>query len=158
MKPNILSLLVTNRFGVLTKVTMLFGRRGCNIHSLTVDTTHMPELSRITVTVYESDEKVVQIFKQLKKLEDVQEVILYRDSGFVEREIVLIKLNEGLRLEDFDFDGMNIYINKLPQSNGACIVEAMGASEDISDLINKIGQENIFKLSRSGCVALGLSQ
>lgn len=156
MKPSILSLLVKNRFGVLTKVTMLFGRRGCNIHSLTVDTTHNPRFSRITVVVYETDEKVVQIFKQLKKLEDVQEVLLFRETGFVEREIALLRLKKGIEIDRFSWNEDELHVKRLLQSNGFCIVEVMGSAEKVKELILAIGEENIDKLSRSGRVAMGL--
>lgn len=157
MKANILSLLVKNRFGVLTKVTMLFGGRGCNIHSLTVDITHNPDLSRITVTVLESDEKVVQIFKQLKKLEDVKEVTLFRDSGFIEREVMLLRLRQGASEEALlAQNDEGLQIRRLENTNGKNIYEVMGESDRVTDLILRLGEEHIEKLSRSGRVALGV--
>lgn len=158
MRPSILSVLVKNRFGVLTKVTMLFGRRGCNIHSLAVDITHTPKLSRITVTVYETDDKVEQIYKQLKKLEDVQEVLLFKEdeAGFVEREIALLKLKKGIDINAFDWDKEALFVKKLHESNGSCLVEVMGPAEHVKGLILEIGEENIDRLTRSGRVALGL--
>ncbi|MDR1821120.1 MAG: acetolactate synthase small subunit [Oscillospiraceae bacterium] len=76
MKERIFSIIVQNRFGVLAKVSSLFSRRGCNIRSLTVFETQEPGLSRMTIVFAEEDEKALQIYHQLGKLEDVKRVAL----------------------------------------------------------------------------------
>lgn len=78
---NTLNILVSNHFGVLTKVSSLFGRRGVNIDSLTVfPTREDPLMSRITVTALGQLEKIEQIRNQLEKLEDVKHVALATDD------------------------------------------------------------------------------
>ena len=157
LQANVLSLLVANRFGVLTKVTTLFGRRGCNIHSLTVDITHNPALSRVTVTVLESKEKVEQIYKQLKKLEDVKAVTLFRDGEFVEREVMLLELKPGVDARSLPVTGdEDLWVLPLKTPGETQIIEVMGTSDRVTQLILELGEARIEKLSRSGRVALGI--
>lgn len=157
MKANVLSLLVANRFGVLTKVTTLFGRRGCNIHSLTVDITHNPAYSRVTVTVLESQEKVKQIHKQLKKLEDVRKVTLFREGEFIEREVMLLELKPGIDARSLPVAGdEDLWILPLKTPGETQIMEVMGTSDRVTQLILELGEERIETLSRSGRVALGI--
>ena len=153
----VLSLLVANRFGVLTKVTTLFGCRGCNIRSLTVDITHNPEFSRITVTVMESENKVEQIYKQLKKLEDVKSVTLFHDGEFIEREVMLLELKPGININDYRFiEDDTLRIEKQNTTKNTQILEVIGTPNRVTQLIFEIGEGNIEKLSRSGRVALGI--
>jgi acetolactate synthase-1/3 small subunit len=147
LKKTTLSLLVTNRFGVLTKVATMFGRRGCNIHSLTVCPTHDPKRSHITVTLYDDDDKITQIRKQLMKLEDVKYVRL-TDENAVEREVALLHLAE---LPDMDCP---VYIKNQPLQDGTYIVEAMGRPEEIDALMQSIPLKSILAISRSGSSAL----
>lgn len=157
-RANVLSLLVTNRFGVLTKVTTLFGRRGCNIHSLAVDITHNPAFSRVTVTVLESQEKVEQIYKQLQKLEDVKAVTLFREGEFIEREVMLLELKPGVDaqgLSQSQDDDLRVITLKTPGE--VQIIEVMGTSDRVTQLILELGEDRIEKLSRSGRVALSIA-
>ena len=157
MEERVLSLLVANRAGVLTKVTTLFGCRGCNIRSLTVDITHDPKFSRITVTVQEDASKVEQIYKQLKKLEDVRSVTLFEKGEFIEREIMLLELKPGSGIEKFNVhEDAQLRIEKQYTSKRSQLIEVMGTSNRVTQLILEIGEENIEKLSRSGRVALGI--
>lgn len=81
MEKYTLILLVANRFGVLTKVTGVFGRRGCNIHTLTAAPTDGdPTRSRVVIEVLGEADKVRQIYNQLQKLEDVADVSLTAES------------------------------------------------------------------------------
>lgn len=82
MERNFLSLTVQDHFGVLAKVAALFGRRGCNIHSLTVSPVG-PGIACMRMTVYGQCEKVVQTYRQLHKLEDVISVHLMTDGNEV---------------------------------------------------------------------------
>lgn len=153
MDANVFSLSVVNRFGVLTKVTTLFGRRGCNIHSLAVDITHNPELSRITVIVLEPRHKVDQIYRQLQKLEDVRNVTLFHEGEFIEREIMLLETKSDIDLRVFGiYENETLHINRLSKDNP--IYEVVGTSDLITGLILKLGQSNIEALSRSGSAAI----
>lgn len=92
MKKRILSLLVVNSSGVLSRVSGMFSRRGYNIDSLTVGVTEDPKYSRMTVVVSGDDRTLDQIEKQLYKLEDVINVTELKDGESVCRELVLVKV------------------------------------------------------------------
>ena len=92
MKTKVLSLLVDNTSGVLSRVSGMFSRRGYNIDSLSVGVTENPKYSRMTVAVSGDDRILTQIKNQLNKLEDVVEVIELEDGASVCRELVLVKV------------------------------------------------------------------
>ncbi len=93
MRNQLLSLLVTNHFGVLMRVTNLFSRRGYNIKALTVGETENPEMSRITILTEGDDNRIAQITKQLEKLEDVHRVAQLEDGRHIARELLLLKVS-----------------------------------------------------------------
>ncbi len=90
MKKRILSILVDNTSGVLSRVAGLFSRRGYNIDSLTVGETQNPAYSRMTVVVRGDDQVLDQIEKQVAKLEDVRAVKVLKHGGRVCRELILV--------------------------------------------------------------------
>lgn len=92
MKKRVLSLLVVNSSGVLSRVSGMFSRRGYNIDSLTVGVTEDSKYSRMTVVVSGDDRTLDQIEKQLYKLEDVINVTELKDGKSVCRELVLVKV------------------------------------------------------------------
>ena len=89
---HILSILIENEAGALSRVVGLFSARAYNIDSLTVSTTEDPTLSRMTIVTHGSDEVIEQITKQLNKLIEVVKVIDLNESEHVEREMMLIKV------------------------------------------------------------------
>lgn len=93
MRKMVLSILVDNTAGVLSRVAGMFSRRGYNIDSLTVGETQDPTQSRMTVVVTGDDLILSQIQKQLNKLEDVREIAELRDGESVCRELVLVKVS-----------------------------------------------------------------
>jgi len=96
MDRHVLSVLVENQAGVLSRVSGLFSRRGYNIDSLTVGVTENPNLSRITIVVNTDDELIVdQIKKQLNKLIDVVKVIELKPQNSVYRELALVKIRSS---------------------------------------------------------------
>lgn len=88
----IISILIENEAGALSRVVGLFSQRGYNIESLTVAVTDDPTLSRMTITTTGDDKVIEQITKQLNKLVDVLKVCELSDSPYIEREIVLVKV------------------------------------------------------------------
>src|SRR3989338_7248777 len=88
----VLSVLVENESGVLTRIAGLFSRRGFNIESLTVGPTENPNYSRMTITVNAGDVEIEQITKQLHKLINVIRITDLTESSFVDRELALIKV------------------------------------------------------------------
>lgn len=93
MKKHILAVLVTNKTGVLNKITGLYSRRGFNIESLSVGTTEKEGVSRITITLFGNEHTVSQITSQLEKLVDVLSVKELEDENTVGREVCFVKLS-----------------------------------------------------------------
>jgi acetolactate synthase-1/3 small subunit len=87
-----ISVLVENKFGVLTRVAGLFSGRGYNIDSLNVAPTHDSTASRMTIVTHGDESTLEQIVKQLNKLPDVLKVQDFRDGEYVDRELVLVKV------------------------------------------------------------------
>ena len=86
-----ISVLVENKFGVLTRVAGLFSGRGYNIDTLNVGPTADPTASRMTIVTVGDDSTLDQIVKQLNKLADVMKVQDFRDGEYVDRELVLVR-------------------------------------------------------------------
>ena len=89
---HIISLLMENESGALSRVSGLFSARGYNIESLTVAPTEDPSLSRMTIVTTGSNEVIEQIIKQLNKLIDVVKVLDLNDGKHIERELMLVKV------------------------------------------------------------------
>src|SRR5213595_3740361 len=87
-----ISVLVENKFGVLTRVAGLFSGRGYNIDTLNVAPTADPTASRMTIVTRGDDATLEQIVKQLNKLADVMKVQDFREGEYVDRELVLVKV------------------------------------------------------------------
>src|SRR5712664_636691 len=88
-----ISVLVENKFGVLTRVAGLFSGRGYNIFTLNVGPTEDPHTSRMTIVTRGDDATLEQIVKQLEKLVDVLNVLDFREGEFIDRELVLVKVS-----------------------------------------------------------------
>jgi len=148
----ILSLLVSNHFGVLTRVTNLFSRRGFNIKELTVGETRDPALSRITILTEGDERTVEQIKKQLAKLEDVKVVAAFPREDTVSRELLLVKVKCGddrpESLKTIEERGGKI----LDVSDGSAVAEYTGSTEEIDNFIAGLGE--VLELCRTGVTAL----
>jgi acetolactate synthase-1/3 small subunit len=152
----VLSVLVQNRFGVLSHVAGLFATRGYNIDSLAVGATDDPTVSRMTI-VTSGDERIIdQIAKQLNRLCDVIDVQnLNHETGFVERELCLIKVKctKGTRVEMFNiFQAFNA--NVLDFRVETITVEISASASKISAFIDILTQFEIIDIARTGRVAL----
>ncbi|MCY3189760.1 acetolactate synthase small subunit, partial [Acinetobacter baumannii] len=89
---HIISVLVENEAGALSRLVGLFSQRGYNIETLNVAPTEDPTLSRLTLTTYGDDHKIEQITKQLNKLVEVVKVVDLSEGSHIERELMLIKV------------------------------------------------------------------
>ena len=89
---HIISVLVENEAGALSRLVGLFSQRGYNIETLNVAPTEDPTLSRLTLTTYGDDHKIEQITKQLNKLVEVVKVVDLSEGPHIERELMLIKV------------------------------------------------------------------
>jgi acetolactate synthase-1/3 small subunit len=155
MKKHVLSILVENHSGVLSKVSGLFSRRGYNIESLTVGTTEDPTTSRITIVV-DGDETIIeQITKQLNKLIDVIKVQQIDVENAVSREIALIKVNATLNNRSSIIEVVNIFRSNIIDVNDkSMIIEATGDSKKLSAIIEMLRPFGIIELIRTGLTAL----
>ena len=148
---HIISLLLENEAGALSRVAGLFSARGYNIESLTVAPTEDPSLSRMTVVTRGSEDIIEQITKQLNKLVDVVKLIDLTEGEHIEREMLLIKLRavgedqeEIKRLSDI-FHGRVIDV-----SSSTYTVELTGAGDKLDAFLDAVGRERILETVRSG--------
>ena len=150
-----ISVLVENKFGVLTRVAGLFSGRGYNIDSLNVGPTHDPKTSRMTIVTRGDDATVEQIVKQLNKLVDVLSVQDFRDAEFIDRELVLVKVavNSSTRAEVMQITDISRakIVDVQPASLTIEITGSEGKVEKFLDLMKTFG---VLELTRTGKVAL----
>ncbi|MGH8556144.1 MAG: acetolactate synthase small subunit [Methylococcales bacterium] len=152
---HIISVLLENESGALSRVAGLFSARGYNIESLTVAPTEDPTLSRMTLVTRGSDRIIEQITKQLNKLVDVVKLIDLAESEHIERELMLIKVRaegEG-RFEAkclCEIFRGNI-IDVSPQS---FVIEVTGAAAKLDALIVALDRESIIEVVRSGTTGI----
>ncbi len=151
----LLSILVVNRFGVLTKVTGLFGRRGYNIKALSVGETENPDISRITVTTEGDAAMLEQICSQVLKLEEVFAAEILPLAEAVERELVLIKVKPGAENVGRLMQIVSDFSAKSTGTGDSVVIEASGRVETVDRLVALLGGLGIVELCRTGATALG---
>ena len=155
MEKHVLSALVKNSSGVLSRVSGLFSRRGYNIDSLTVGRTEDPLISRMTITLMGDDNVLEQVKKQLNKLEDVVSVIDFKANESVYRELVLIKVKANAENRAAINETVKIFRSKIIDlSTDTLTIELTGDEDKISALINLMEEYGIEELVRTGVTAL----
>lgn len=151
----VIAALVENKYGVLTRVSGLFMRRGFNIDSLTVGATDNPAYSRITITVSGDDYLREQLINQLKKLHNVKNVELLDDKQSVERELMLVKVKNSPENRGEVMAASEIYRAKIIDYNPKTLcVEVTGEPSKIDAFIDVVRPLGIIELCRTGVVAL----
>lgn len=155
MKRHILSVLVENHSGVLSKISGLFTRRGYNIDSLTVGTTEDPKTSRMTIALTGDDYMVEQITKQLNKLIDVIKIVEVEDPNCVVRELALIKVSSCSETRSSIIENVNIFRgNILDLDKKSMTIEITGNFEKISAFIELMKPFGIKEMVRTGVTTL----
>lgn len=152
----ILSSLVENKPGVLFRITNLFRARNFNIESITVGSTEMPDLSRMTITTKSDERTVDQLVKQLRKLIDVVEVTVLDKNRTVYRELALIKMKAiepAIRMEIINYASI-FRANILDIAKEAIIVEIIGTPDKIDAFKNLVTHHGITQMARTGVSAL----
>ena len=152
-----ISTLVENKSGVLARVAGLFSRRGYNIASLAVSTTHAPELSRMTIVVDDEGDSTIleQISKQLYKLVDVIKVFDHTEDKIVESELSLIKVASSAATRAEIMQLIDIFRARIVDvSDGTLVVEATGKAEKIDALVEQLNKFGIQEMVRTGKVVL----
>lgn len=155
MRRMVLSILVDNTSGVLSRVAGLFSRRGYNIDSLTVGETENPLFSRMTVAVTGDDQILEQIEKQLRKLEDVKEIIELADGESVCRELVLVKVQANSEERQSIIAVADIFRAKIVDvAQESLMVELTGNQAKIDAFIKLLDGFVIKELVRTGVTGL----
>ena len=155
MERHVLSVLVRNSSGVLTRVSGLFARRGFNIDSLTVGRTENPEISRMTISLNGNEDILEQFIKQLNKLEDVLRVLELKSDNSVYRELVLIKVKADAEKRAEINEVVKIFRSKIVDvSQSTLTVELTGDESKINALIRLLNEYGIKEVVRTGICGL----
>ncbi|MFI3196298.1 MAG: acetolactate synthase small subunit [Methylococcaceae bacterium] len=148
---HILSILIENESGALSRVAGLFSARGYNIESLAVAVTEDPSLSRITLVTRGSEEIIEQITKQLNKLIDVVKLIDLAESEHIERELMMVKIKTDEHSRDEIRSLADIFRGKiLDVTPTTYVVEITGPSEKLDAFVAAVASETIIEVVRSG--------
>ncbi|MBQ7936106.1 MAG: acetolactate synthase small subunit [Clostridia bacterium] len=155
MSKFIIAVYVENKFGVLTRVTSMFTRRGFNIDALTVGETESPEYSRITISMSGDGYARDQMINQLRKLFNVKKVELLEKENSINRELLLIKVLNQSKTSNDIMNAVNIFRAKIiDYSSEALCIEVTGDSEKIDAFIDVLKPVGIIEMCRTGIVAL----
>lgn len=148
---HIISVLVENEAGALSRLVGLFSQRGYNIETLNVAPTEDPTLSRLTLTTYGDEHKIEQITKQLNKLVEVVKVVDLSEGAHIERELMLIKVkalgaarDEIKRTADI-FRGQVVDVTPTTYT-----IQIAGTTEKIDGFIDALAENTILEVVRSG--------
>lgn len=155
MRRVVLSILVDNTAGVLSRVSGLFSRRGYNITSLTVGETQDPSISRITVVVKGDNQIIDQIKKQLAKLEDVREIFELLPGESVIRELILVKVESNKDNRQGIIGLADIFRAKIVDvSADSMVIELTGDEPKINAFLKLLEDFTVTELVRTGITGL----
>jgi acetolactate synthase-1/3 small subunit len=155
VKQHVVSALVENRAGTLSRVSGLFSRRGFNIDSLTVGETEDASVSRMTIAVTGADPVLEQIIKQLGKLVDVIAVRELDGGSCLRREIMLVKIGADEKTRPAVIEVAGIFRSRIVDVSPSTItIEATGDMEKLDGLLLLLRPYGILELARTGLVAL----
>ncbi|HDR1448740.1 TPA: acetolactate synthase small subunit, partial [Pasteurella multocida] len=152
----ILSVLLENESGALSRVVGLFSQRAFNIESLTVAPTDDPTLSRMTIEAYGDEQVLEQIEKQLHKLVDIFKVISLSDCDHVEREVLLIKVRAQGASRDELKRLTDIYRGQIVDvTTKSYTIQLTGTKDKLDAFISAVKEETtIIEIVRSGLISL----
>ena len=147
----VISLLMENQAGALSRVVGLFSQRGYNIDSLIVAPTSDSTVSRLTMTTHEDEKVVEQITKQVNKLIDVVKVKDLTGNNLIDRELLLIKLEVNTKNKSH-LDKTNCSI--LSEENGLYVAEFIGTSSEVDKVILSLQNCPLLEVVRTGVSAI----
>lgn len=152
---HVLSILVENQPGVLSRVTGLVSRRGFNIESLSVGPVEDPAMSHVTMVVDADDVALEQISKQLHKLISVHKITDLTDGGAIERELVLFKVSAAPERRNEIIEIANIFRAKIVDvGRSSLTIEATGDEKKLEGLENLFRAYGIKEIVRTGKIAM----
>ena len=150
-----ISVLVENKFGVLTRVAGLFSGRGYNIDTLNVGPTQDPSTSRMTIVTRGDDATLDQIVKQLHKLVEVLHVHDFRDGEYIDRELVLVKVAVDSQSRAEVMQITDIFRAKIVDVQPKSLtIEITGNESKVEKFLELMKTFGVLDLTRSGKVAL----
>ena len=152
---HIISVLMENEPGALSRVVGLFSQRGYNIDSLTVAPTEDQSLSRLTLTTHGDDRIIEQITKQLNKLIDIVKVMDLTDGAHVERELMLLKVRAGGAQRAEIKRTVDIFRGQIVDvSPAGYTVQITGNSSKLDSFIAALPESDIIEVARTGVTGL----
>src|SRR5437763_10687748 len=150
-----ISVLVENKFGVLTRVAGLFSGRGYNIDTLNVGPTQDPNTSRMTIVTRGDDATLEQIVKQLNKLVDVLDVYDFREGEYIDRELLLVKVSVDSNSRAEVMQITDIFRAKIVDVQPKTLtIEATGDESKVEKFIELMKTFGVLDLTRTGKVAM----
>ena len=153
---HIISLLMENESGALSRVSGLFSARGYNIESLTVAPTEDPTLSRMTIVTSGSDPVIEQIIKQLNKLIDVVRVLDLNDGKHIERELMLVKVKATNKYRDEMKRISDIFRARIIDvSDNTFTIELTGSASKLDAYLDSLDSDSIIETVRTGASGIG---
>ena len=155
MQKRILSLLVDNTAGVLSRISGLFSRRGYNIDSLSVGVTADERFSRMTVVCSGDALILEQITKQLAKLVDVRDIKVLEPDNSVSRELVLVKITAKPEQREGIISIANIFrANVIDVGKDSLVIELTGSKSKLGAFVDLLEDYEILELARTGITGL----
>ncbi|HTL42116.1 MAG TPA: acetolactate synthase small subunit [Pseudolysinimonas sp.] len=156
MSRHVLSLLVENKPGLLTRVAGLFSRRGFNIESLAVGVSEIDGLSRITAVVDVEDLPLEQVTKQLNKLINVIKIVELDPVQSVQREHMLIKVKVENSTRSGVLEAVNLFRARVVDvATDALVIEVTGDSGKVQAFLRVLEPYGIKEIAQSGLLAIG---
>ena len=151
----VIAVYVDNKFGVLTRVTSMFTRRGFNIDALTVGETECPEYSRITISLSGDGYAKEQLINQLRKLFNVKKVEVLEEDEAIKRELALVKIKNNKEARADVLSAVEVYRAKvIDYTIDEMCVEITGDPSKIDAFIKLMIPYGIIEMCRTGIVAL----
>lgn len=150
-----ISVLVENKFGVLARIAGLFSGRGYNIDSLCVAETDDPSVSQMTIVSHGDDHIIEQITKQLNKLVNVIKVQDYTGKEYLDRELILVKVNTTSKTRSEVMQIVHIFRGKIIDVDHKTVtIELTGTQDKLQAMLNLIKPFGIRELVRTGKIAI----
>ncbi len=151
----IISVLVSNQSGVLTRVSSMFSRRGYNIDSLTVSETTEPAFSRMTITATCDEYTKEQLVKQLSKIFDVKKIQVMKPEKTLAKELMLVKINAPQNMRTDIMVTINPFHAKIIDlTPETMVIELTGDQGKLNAFITLMEQYGIMELCRTGITAM----
>ena len=151
----IVSVLLENEPGSLSRVVGLFSQRGYNIETLNVAPTEDPTLSRLTLTTVGDDKTIEQITKQLNKLVDVVKLVDLTEGSHLERDLMLVKIRTPTDQREEIKRTVDIFRGQIVDVGPEVyIVQLVGTGDKLDSFITAIGYAEVLEVARSGVAGI----